>query len=145
MADKAGKPEANVLGRLQLVLVTYEKKVLEVECDEVTLPGRKGYFGVLPGHVAMIASLKVGELMYRVGKIEHYLALSGGFCEVSDDVVTVMAEFAQLPHEIDVAAAEREQAEAEAVLGSVSDEALAQALAKLETAVTRIQVASRAR
>ena len=56
-----------------------------------------------------------------------------------DDVVTVMAEFAQLPSEIDVAAAEREQAEAEAVLGSVSDEALAQALAKLETAVTRIQ------
>jgi F-type H+-transporting ATPase subunit epsilon len=83
--------------------------------------------------------------MYRLGKVEHYLALSGGFCEVTDDVVTVMAEFAQLPSEIDVAAAEREQAEAEAVLGSVSDEALAQALAKLETAVTRIQVASRAR
>ena len=145
MADKSEKHEANVLGKLQLLLVTYEKKVLEVECDEVTLPGKKGYFGVLPGHVAMIASLKVGELMYRIGKIEHYLALSGGFCEVVDDVVTVMAEFAQLPSEIDVAAAEREQAEAEAVLGSVSDEALAQALAKLETAVTRIQVASRAR
>ncbi len=135
--------EQAVLGRLRLVLVTYEKKVLEVECDEVTMPGRKGYFGVLPGHVSMIASLKVGELMYRIGKLEHYLALSGGFCEVVDEVVTVMAEFAQLPHEIDVAAAHREQAEAEAVLGSVSDEALAQALVKLETAVTRIQVASR--
>ena len=46
MADKQADP--NVLGRLQLVLVTYEKKVLEVECDEVTLPGKKGYFGVLP-------------------------------------------------------------------------------------------------
>ena len=134
---------ANVLGRLRLVLVTYEKKVLEVECDEVTLPGRKGYFGVLPGHTAMIASLKVGELMYRIGKIEHYLALSWGFCEVSDDLVTVMAEFAQLPSEIDLAEARRDQAEAEAVLGSVSDEALDQALVKLETAVTRIQVAAR--
>ena len=61
MADKHAEP--NVLGRLQLVLVTYEKTVLEVECDKVTLPGRKGYFGVLPGHVALIASLKVGELM----------------------------------------------------------------------------------
>jgi F-type H+-transporting ATPase subunit epsilon len=137
--------EANVLGKLRLVLVTYEKKVLEVECDEVTLPGKKGYFGVLPGHVAMIASLKVGELMYRIGKVEHYLALSWGFCEVVDDVVTVMAEFAQLPGEIDVAAAQRDQAEAEAVLGSVSDEALEQALVKIETAVTRIQVASRPR
>jgi F-type H+-transporting ATPase subunit epsilon len=136
---------ANVVGRLKLVLVTYEKKVLEVECDEVTLPGSKGYFGVLPGHTAMIASLKVGELMYRLGKIEHYLALSWGFCEVADDLVTVMAEFAQLPGEIDVAAAQRDQAEAEAVLGSVSDDALDQALVKLETAVTRIQVASRAR
>ena len=142
MAEETGAATA---ARLRLVLVTYEKKVLEVECDEVTLPGKKGYFGILPGHVGLIASLKVGELMYRIGKVEHYLALSGGFCEVTDDVVTVMAEFAQLPHEIDVAAAEREQAEAEAVLGSVSDEALAQALAKLETAVTRIQVASRAR
>ena len=94
--QEAGGPwlrKRNVLGRLRLLLVTYEKKVLEVECDEVTLPGKKGYFGVLPGHVAMIASLKVGELMYRLGKIEHYLALSGGFCEVVDDVVTVMAEF----------------------------------------------------
>jgi F-type H+-transporting ATPase subunit epsilon len=74
------------------------------------------------------------------------LALCGGFCEVVDDLVTVMAGSAQLPSEIDVAAAQREPAEAEAVLGSVSDEArAAQALAKLETAVTRIQVASRAR
>ena len=140
---------ASVIGgdtaRLQLVLVTYEKKVLEVECDEVTLPGKKGYFGVLPGHVSMIASLKVGELMYRIGKVEHFLAVSEGFCEVADDLVTVMAEFAQLPHEIDVAAAERDQAEAEAVLGSVSDEALAQTLARIETAAARIQVASRAR
>ncbi|HEV8631123.1 MAG TPA: F0F1 ATP synthase subunit epsilon [Thermoanaerobaculia bacterium] len=137
--------EAAVLGRLRLTLVTYEKKVLELECDEVTLPGKLGYFGVLPGHVPMISTLKVGELMYRVGKVEHYLALSSGFCEVADDEVTVMAEFAELPQDIDVAAAEREQSEAEAVLGSASDEDLKRALAKLETAVTRIQVASRAR
>jgi F-type H+-transporting ATPase subunit epsilon len=145
VAEKHADVVRNDAAKLRLVLVTYEKKVLEMDCDEVTLPGRKGYFGVLPGHVSMIASLKVGELMYRVGKVEHYLALSGGFCEVADDVVTVMAEFAQLPHEIDVAAAEREQAEAEAVLGSSSDEELKVALAKLETAVTRIQVASRPR
>ena len=131
--------------RLRVVLVTYEKKVLEVECEEVTLPGKLGYFGVLPGHAAMIATLKVGELMYRVGKIEHYLALSWGFCEVADDVVTVMAEFAELPQDIDVAAAEREQAAAEALLPTAAHDELDAALARLDAAVTRIQVARRPR
>ena len=132
-------------GRLRLVLVTYEKKVLEVECDEVTLPGQLGYFGVLPGHVPMIALLKVGELMYRIGKIEHFLALSWGFCEVADDVVTVMAEFAETPAEIDVAAAEREAAEAEALLPTAAHDELDAAMARLDAAVTRIQVAQRPR
>ena len=142
MAEDVGAVTA---ARLRLVLVTYEKKVLEVECDEVTLPGQLGYFGVLPGHVPMIALLKVGELMYRIGKIEHFLALSWGFCEVADDVVTVMAEFAEAPAEIDVAAAQREQAEAEALLPTVAHDELAAAMARLDAAVTRIQVAQRPR
>jgi F-type H+-transporting ATPase subunit epsilon len=129
--------------RLRLVLVTYEKKVLEVECDEVTLPGQKGYFGVLPGHVPLIAMLKVGELMYRQGKIEHYLALSWGFCEVADDAVTVMAEFAEKPAEIDVPAAERDAAEVEALLPTVAHDELDAAMARLDAAVTRIAVSRR--
>jgi F-type H+-transporting ATPase subunit epsilon len=132
-------------GMLRLVLVTYEQKLLELDCDEVTLPGRKGYFGVLPGHVPMIATLKVGELMYRIGKLEHFLAVSWGFSEVSDDVVTVLAEFAQLPHEIDVAAAEQEAAEAMSVLSNVSEDDLRRALAQLEAATVRLQVAARPR
>jgi F-type H+-transporting ATPase subunit epsilon len=142
VAEETG---AAVAARLRLVLVTYEKKVLEVECDEVTLPGQLGYFGVLPGHVPMIALLRVGELMYRVGKIEHFLALSWGFCEVADDVVTVMAEFAETPAEIDVAAAEREAAEAEALLPTAAHDELDAAMARLDAAVTRIQVAQRPR
>ena len=142
MAEETGAATA---ARLRLVLVTYEKKVLEVECDEVTLPGQLGYFGVLPGHVPMIALLKVGELMYRIGKIEHFLALSWGFCEVADDVVTVMAEFAETPAEIDVAAAQREQAEAEALLPTAAYDELDAAMARLDAAVTRIQVAQRPR
>jgi F-type H+-transporting ATPase subunit epsilon len=142
VAEETG---AAVAARLRLVLVTYEKKVLEVECDEVTLPGQLGYFGVLPGHVPMIALLKVGELMYRIGKIEHFLALSWGFCEVADDVVTVMAEFAETPEEIDIAAAEREQAEAEALLPTAAHDDLDAAMARLDAAVTRIQVAQRPR
>lgn len=130
-------------GKLKLVVVTYERKVLGVSCDEVTLPGKLGYFGVLPGHVPMIATLKVGELSYRVGKIEKYLALSWGFCEVADDAVTVLAEFAEAPGEIDLAAAEREAEEARALLVGGSDEDVKIGVARLDAAVTRIQVARR--
>jgi F-type H+-transporting ATPase subunit epsilon len=131
--------------RLTLIITTHERKVLEVGCDEVTLPGRMGYFGILPGHVPLLANLKVGELTYRIGKIEHYLALSWGFCEVADDVVSVLAEFAETPEEIDVAAAEEEAAAAEALLATASDRELKMALARLETAVTRAQVGRRRR
>ena len=130
-------------GKLRLVLVTHDEKVLEVECDEVVLPGKLGYFGVLPGHVPLISTLKVGELMYRIGKVEKYLALSWGFCEVADDVVTVLAEFAETPESIDVEAARQEASEAEALLSETSHDELDAAMARLETAVTRIQVAGR--
>jgi F-type H+-transporting ATPase subunit epsilon len=132
-------------GRLKLVLVTYEKKVLDVECEEVTLPGQLGYFGVLPGHVPLIAMLRVGELMYRTGGREQYLALSAGFCEVADDVVTVMAEFAEAPAEIDVAAAERELTEATALLPVSAHEELDRATARVDAANARISVARRGR
>lgn len=131
--------------KLRLVLVTYEKKVLEVECDEVTLPGKLGYFGVLPGHAAMIALLKIGELMYRIGKIEHYVGIGRGFCEVVDDMVTVLVRTAELPQEVDVAAAQRELAEAEALLPTSAHDELDAALARVDAAVTRIQIAGRPR
>lgn len=129
--------------KLRLVLVTHDEKVLETECDEVVVPGKEGYLGVLPGHIPLITTLQVGELMYRIGKIEHYMALSWGFCEVVDDVVTVLAEFAETPEAIDVEAAREEAAEAEALLGQTAHAELDKALARLETAVTRIQVAGR--
>lgn len=141
----AHEPTAAGAGRLRLLLVTYERKLLDVVCDEVTLPGKLGYFGVLPGHTPFLTTLKVGELMYRVGKREHYVALAWGFCEVAEDVVTVLAEFAELPEEIDVEAARREAAEAEETMRTASDDALTIATAKLERAITRIQVAGRPR
>ncbi|HEX6198824.1 MAG TPA: F0F1 ATP synthase subunit epsilon, partial [Thermoanaerobaculia bacterium] len=77
-------------GKLRLVLVDHDRQLLDVEADEVQVPGSEGVLGILPGHTPLIATLKVGEVMYRQGKIEHYLALSEGFVEVADDVVTVL-------------------------------------------------------
>jgi len=130
-------------GKLNLAVVTHEARIVDVECDEVSLRGRLGYFGVLPGHIPMLSTLEVGELMYRVGTIEHYRVLSGGFCEVADDVVTVIAEFAETPEEIDVEAAQIDAGEATALLGSATGDDLKHALARVEAATVRIQVASR--
>ena len=129
--------------KLHLVVVTHGAKILDVECDEVSLPGRLGYFGVLPGHTPFVSLLKVGELMYRVGKKERYLALSDGFANVSDDKVTVLSEFAERPEDIDLEAAQKDAAEAEDALRAATDRDFRFALAKLERAVTRIQVAGR--
>ena len=128
---------------LRLTVVTYERPVVETGCDEVELPGRQGAFGILPGHMPLIATLKFGELRYRIGKIEHFLAVASGFCEVNDDEVTVLAEFVELPEEIDVERAEEEAAEAEAELRAATDQTFAQALARLESATVRVQVGRR--
>ena len=128
---------------LRLRLVTPERKVLDVECDEAELPGEQGYFGVLPGHTPLVALLKIGQASYRVGKKESFVAIGGGFAEVSGDVVTALCDFAELPSEIDLSAAQREQAEAEEEMKTVGPETFKIINARLETAMARVQVASR--
>lgn len=131
--------------KLHLILVDHDRQLLDVECDEVQVPGSEGVLGILPGHTPLIATLKVGEVMYRQGKIEHFLALSEGFVEVADDVVTVLTESAELPEEIDVEAARREAREAEEELMAATDADWVKAQARLEKAAARINVAERVR
>jgi F-type H+-transporting ATPase subunit epsilon len=130
-------------GRLHLILVAHDRQLLDVECDEVTVPGSEGALGILPGHTPLMATLKVGEVMYRQGKIEHYVALSEGFVEVADDAVTVLTESAELPSEIDVEAARKEANEAEEELLTAESSDWNKAQARLEKALARITVASR--
>jgi F-type H+-transporting ATPase subunit epsilon len=131
------------MAELHLQLITPERKVLEVACDEVELPGELGHFGVLPGHTRLIALLKIGEAAYRTGRDQKFVAVGGGFVEVADDKVTVLCEFANLPAEIDVPAAQREQTQAEEEMKTVGPETFEAVSAKLETATARIKVASR--
>ncbi|MGH9442506.1 MAG: ATP synthase F1 subunit epsilon [Thermoanaerobaculia bacterium] len=128
---------------LSLQLITPERRVLDLACDEVELPGEMGSFGVLPGHTRLIALLKIGEASYRVGTSASFLAIGGGFAEVADDKVTVLCDFAQLPAEIDLAAARRDQAQAEEEMKTVGPETFDAVHARLESAETRVQVAGR--
>src|SRR6476660_5151007 len=99
--------------RLQLQIVSADRLLVNETVDEVEIPGADGYFGVLPGHTPMLATLQVGELWYRQGQDKHYLAIAFGFAEVQPDRVTILAQIAERADEIDVARAETSKKRAE--------------------------------
>ena len=99
--------------KLLLEVVTPDRSLIREEVDEIQLPGSEGYFGVLPGHTPLLATLRVGELWYRVGQEKQFLAIAGGFVEVLPDHVTVLAQIAERAEDIDVARAEAARKRAE--------------------------------
>lgn len=129
---------------VHLEVVTRRRRVLAVDADFVELPGVLGALGVLPGHTPLLTALGIGELMYRSDHAEEYLAVRGGFAEILPDRVTVLAEAAEEPGEIDIEAALRERKEAEAALRTADAAELDRLRARLQLAVTRLQVAGRA-
>ncbi len=88
--------------QLELVVVTHDRTLLDETCGEVSLPGRDGDMGVLPGHAAFLGSLRPGVLTYGpAGGPGTSIAVSSGFCEISSDVVTVLVEGACSVEDID--------------------------------------------
>ena len=134
--------------RLTLEIATPMRLVVAETVDEVVAPGIEGYFGVLPGHAPFLTTLGIGEVTYRVGQDEHYLALAGGFAEVRNDKVIVLADTAERPEEIDRGRAERARERAERRLSAVTSEETidyTRAAAALARALARLQTAGRAR
>jgi len=127
-------------------LTTPARLLVSEEVDEVVIPGSLGYFGVLSGHAPFLTTVGIGEVSYRKGREERYLAVCGGFAEVGPERVILLTEAANLPHEIDRARAERARQRAEERLAGKSSEEIdyARALAALNRALTRLKVASRA-
>jgi F-type H+-transporting ATPase subunit epsilon len=134
-----------VADRLSLEVATPTRLAVAETVDEVVIPGSEGYFGVLPGHAPFLTTLGIGELMYRVGRDEHHLAVAGGFAEVRNDKVIVLADTAEAPGEIDRERAERARVRAETLLAGRTQEEVdyARALASLARALTRLQVVAR--
>jgi F-type H+-transporting ATPase subunit epsilon len=133
--------------KLTLEIVTPERSLVTEQVDEVQLPGSEGYFGVLPGHTPLLATLQVGELWYRVGQEKHFLAVAFGFVEVLPDRVTVLAQIAERSQEIDVTRAEaaRKRAEERLARTPQADLDFERARVALMKSLIRLQVASRAR
>jgi F-type H+-transporting ATPase subunit epsilon len=132
--------------KLTLEIVTPERALVTADVDEVELPGSEGYFGVLPGHTELLASLQVGELWYRIGQEKHYLAVAFGFVEVLPDRVTVLARIAEKAQDIDIARAEAAKKRAEQrVANPTADMDFERARVALMKSLIRLQVASSAR
>ena len=128
---------------IRLDIVTPDHLVAHDSVSAVTLPGKSGYLGVLPGHAPLLTELAPGELVYTRDSIKHYLAVNWGFAEVLPDRVIVLVQSAERAEDIDVERAERAKERAEERLKRFSDpqidlqraqEALRRALARLEAA-----------
>jgi len=131
--------------KIRLRVVTPSRLVLDEEVDEVTAPGELGEFGVLPNHIAFLSTLVPGEMTYKQGVNKTTLAISGGYAEVLDNVMTVLAPSAEFASEIDVARAQRAKDRAEQQLAELNREEKDWEIAEaaLKRALVRLQVASK--
>ena len=131
-------------GDISLRVVTPARLVLEEQVDELTAPGPLGQLGILPDHAALMTTLDIGQLSYKKSGANSVITLAGGYAEVLDNVVTVLANAAEFPPEIDTARAENARARAENTLGDsdqADEEALVAARAALQRALVRIETA----
>jgi F-type H+-transporting ATPase subunit epsilon len=126
----------------QLEIVTPEKMIVRDAAEEVQIPGRDGYLGVLPGHAPLITELSAGELSYRQGGNTHRFVVAWGFAEVLPDRVTILAETAEPANEIDVNRAQADKKHAEQSLADgKSEEDFVKAGGELKYADARLEVA----
>lgn len=132
-------------GTIELTIVTPERAVVHEQVEEIQIPGREGYLGVLPGHATLFSELKIGEVGYRKGTQWTYLAVAWGFVEVLPYQVRILAETAERASEIDAERAKRAKERAEKRLTKTGDEIdYDRALVALERAIVRLQVSGKA-
>ena len=131
--------------KIRLRVVTPSRMLLDEDVDEVTAPGELGEFGVLPNHIAFLTTLVPGELSYKQGSSKKTLAVSGGYAEVLDNVMTILAPAAEFADEIDSARAQRAKERAERLMAELNrgEKEWEIAEAALKRALVRLQVASR--
>jgi F-type H+-transporting ATPase subunit epsilon len=131
---------------IRLEVVTPERKVFDEDVDSVEVPGLDGELGILPGHTELVSMLKpAGLLTYHKGDQKGQMVVSGGYVEVGPKLVTVLADSASTPEEIDLTQviAERERAEKllQQAMNDSSQFNLEEAMAKLERANLQKQLA----
>lgn len=128
----------------RLRIVTPERLLLDEEVEEVIAPGAAGEFGVLPDHITFLTVLAPGRLIYRTGNQRHVIAIFGGYAEVVDNVMTVLADGAEPAPQIDLEAAKQAQQQAEGALAAIDADAPEFVIARraLDRQTARVAAAS---
>jgi F-type H+-transporting ATPase subunit epsilon len=134
-----------VADTFQLEIVTPSRLLVKEAAEEAQIPGASGYLGILPGHAPLITELAVGVITYKSSGATHTLSVAWGFAEVLPDKVTILAEAAEHPQEIDTARAQKAKERAEDRLKSNNPEIdYTRAEDALQRAETRLSVAQEA-
>jgi F-type H+-transporting ATPase subunit epsilon len=129
--------------KIRLEIVTPYGQILGEDVDEIATSGSEGDFGVLPGHVNFITTLKIGMLTYRKGNETRFVFINSGYAEVSPEKVTILADSAEVSEEIDVERAKSAMKRAEERLRQQEQIDVARATAALERATIRVQLAEK--
>ena len=129
---------------INLEIVTPEKKVVEREVDSVYVPTEKGIIGIMPNHAPLISALRSGVLSYNVGNESDKMVVSGGFVEISQNKVSVLADIAESQADFDLTEAQQEYNETQKLLGEWkgNEEDFELELERLEKAQARLELAS---
>jgi F-type H+-transporting ATPase subunit epsilon len=132
------------MATLKLEIVTAESPVFTGEVDSIVAPGTVGQFTILPHHAAFMTMLEAGELCLRMGGQETFMVVSGGFLEVMDDRVIVLADAAERADDIDAARAEEAKKRAqEQMRRPLTGPELVVAEAALRRSLARLKVSER--
>ncbi|HUY76828.1 MAG TPA: F0F1 ATP synthase subunit epsilon [Ktedonobacterales bacterium] len=127
---------------LHVTLVTAQRRLYDGPAEMVNAPGGDGQLGILPRHAPLLTTLKSGELRVRNGGVDESIFVSGGFLEVNDNVVTILADDAERASDIDEEAAQEARRRAQALLDDrQGGEAQIDAQIALDRAVGRLRVA----
>ena len=108
------------MAKLKVEIVTPEKRVLSVQADEAIVPGARGLFGVRPGHTPFLSLMEPGWMTLKDAGSSQRFYVAGGFVEVANDQVRVLADQAEPEADVDVEAAKRRLAEAQDKLKGMS-------------------------
>lgn len=129
------------MSTMQIAVVTGEREIYRGEAEEVVVPGVEGEMGILPHHAALLTALKPGEMRIKLGGAEDDLFVSGGFMEVYNNTVTVLADAAEHAEDIDVSRAEEARRKAQARLEEIKDDRERAAVSgELERAIVRLRI-----
>ena len=128
---------------LTLEIATPERLLFSEKVSEAEIPGRDGYLGVLPGHAPLISELAHGVLRYVAGGKTVHISVLGGFVEILDDHIRVLADGAMRKEEIDIESARADLKRAQELMNNPSDIDPAQALNDAQRAQALIDTASR--